>query len=220
MKHENVREKHWKMVIDYNHLHVFLISRWRTLRDKYQCLIFIVWNRSLDCWTSSRLNCRWTGSTTCVFIYIFLKFNIQCREYTFLVLPFEYHNCFSCSPSGSYLVMPFMGTDLGKLMKMEKLSEDRVQFLLYQMLRGLKVRDTHAHLKSHAFYSPSTEFQNVLQFSFVFSRSWHVASLSPQYIHSAGIIHRVCDLWHVNYMRGGWVEGWPLHSTPTFILCL
>ncbi|XP_071399486.1 mitogen-activated protein kinase 12b isoform X2 [Centroberyx affinis] len=37
-----------------------------------------------------------------------------------------------------YLVMPFMGTDLGKLMKMERLSEDRVQFLVYQMLKGLK----------------------------------------------------------------------------------
>ncbi|KAK2494413.1 hypothetical protein MC885_013983, partial [Smutsia gigantea] len=37
-----------------------------------------------------------------------------------------------------YLVMPFMGTDLGKLMKHEKLSEDRVQFLVYQMLKGLK----------------------------------------------------------------------------------
>ncbi|XP_051974984.1 mitogen-activated protein kinase 12-like isoform X1 [Xyrauchen texanus] len=37
-----------------------------------------------------------------------------------------------------YLVMPFMGTDLGKLMKMERLSEDRVQFLVYQILRGLK----------------------------------------------------------------------------------
>ncbi|XP_045318915.1 mitogen-activated protein kinase 12 isoform X3 [Leopardus geoffroyi] len=39
---------------------------------------------------------------------------------------------------GSYLVMPFMGTDLGKLMKHEKLSEDRIQFLVYQMLKGLK----------------------------------------------------------------------------------
>uniref|UniRef100_A0A672RVZ9 Mitogen-activated protein kinase 12b n=1 Tax=Sinocyclocheilus grahami TaxID=75366 RepID=A0A672RVZ9_SINGR len=38
----------------------------------------------------------------------------------------------------SYLVMPFMGIDLGKLMKMERLSEDRVQFLVYQILRGLK----------------------------------------------------------------------------------
>lgn len=38
--------------------------------------------------------------------------------------------------------MPFMGTDLGKLMKLERLSEDRVQFLVYQMLRGLKVKTT------------------------------------------------------------------------------
>ncbi|XP_069483951.1 mitogen-activated protein kinase 12 [Ambystoma mexicanum] len=37
-----------------------------------------------------------------------------------------------------YLVMPFMGTDLGKIMKHEKLSEDRIQFLVYQILRGLK----------------------------------------------------------------------------------
>ncbi|KAM9674248.1 mitogen-activated protein kinase 12 [Trichechus inunguis] len=37
-----------------------------------------------------------------------------------------------------YLVMPFMGADLGKLMKHDKLSEDRVQFLVYQMLKGLK----------------------------------------------------------------------------------
>ncbi|XP_031994130.1 mitogen-activated protein kinase 12 isoform X2 [Hylobates moloch] len=38
----------------------------------------------------------------------------------------------------SYLVMPFMGTDLGKLMKHEKLGEDRIQFLVYQMLKGLR----------------------------------------------------------------------------------
>ncbi|XP_053572617.1 mitogen-activated protein kinase 12 [Bombina bombina] len=37
-----------------------------------------------------------------------------------------------------YLVMPFMGTDLGKIMKREKLSEDRIQFLVYQILKGLK----------------------------------------------------------------------------------
>uniref|UniRef100_A0A8C9U5J1 mitogen-activated protein kinase n=1 Tax=Serinus canaria TaxID=9135 RepID=A0A8C9U5J1_SERCA len=38
----------------------------------------------------------------------------------------------------SYLVMPFMGTDLSKIMKHEKLTEDRIQFLVYQMLKGLK----------------------------------------------------------------------------------
>ncbi|XDV28991.1 hypothetical protein PO909_032174, partial [Leuciscus waleckii] len=37
-----------------------------------------------------------------------------------------------------YLVMPFMATDLGKLMKMQRLSEDKVQYLVYQILRGLK----------------------------------------------------------------------------------
>ncbi|RMC10237.1 hypothetical protein DUI87_13039 [Hirundo rustica rustica] len=37
-----------------------------------------------------------------------------------------------------YLVMPFMGTDLSKIMKHEKLTEDRIQFLVYQMLKGLK----------------------------------------------------------------------------------
>ncbi|XP_072452557.1 mitogen-activated protein kinase 12 isoform X4 [Notamacropus eugenii] len=40
-----------------------------------------------------------------------------------------------------YLVMPFMGTDLSKLMKHEKLSDDRIQFLVYQILRGLKILD-------------------------------------------------------------------------------
>uniref|UniRef100_A0A8C7LN31 mitogen-activated protein kinase n=1 Tax=Oncorhynchus mykiss TaxID=8022 RepID=A0A8C7LN31_ONCMY len=40
--------------------------------------------------------------------------------------------------SQNYLVMPFMGTDLGKLMKLQQLSEDKVQFLVYQMLKGLK----------------------------------------------------------------------------------
>ncbi|KAG1937002.1 mitogen-activated protein kinase 12 [Pimephales promelas] len=37
-----------------------------------------------------------------------------------------------------YLVMPFMATDLGKLMKTQRLSEDKVQYLVYQILKGLK----------------------------------------------------------------------------------
>lgn len=38
----------------------------------------------------------------------------------------------------SYLVMPFMQTDLQKIMGVE-FSEDKVQYLVYQMLKGLKV---------------------------------------------------------------------------------
>lgn len=77
-----------------------------------------------------------------------LSFNIQWRHGIHISRCFfmlEYHKSFFRSHPGSYLVMPFMGTDLGKLMKMERLSEDRVQFLVYQMLRGLKVRDTLVH---------------------------------------------------------------------------
>uniref|UniRef100_A0A8C3LW04 mitogen-activated protein kinase n=1 Tax=Chrysolophus pictus TaxID=9089 RepID=A0A8C3LW04_CHRPC len=41
--------------------------------------------------------------------------------------------------NGFYIVMPFMGTDLSKIMKHEKLTEDRIQFLVYQILKGLKI---------------------------------------------------------------------------------
>ncbi|XP_059800733.1 STKc_p38 domain-containing protein isoform X2 [Hypanus sabinus] len=37
-----------------------------------------------------------------------------------------------------YMVMPFMECDLGHIMKKQKLSENMVVFLLYQILRGLK----------------------------------------------------------------------------------
>ncbi|XP_070827769.1 mitogen-activated protein kinase 12 isoform X2 [Chaetodon trifascialis] len=42
-----------------------------------------------------------------------------------------------------YLVMPFMGTDLGKLMKLQRLSEEKIQYLVYQMLKGLKVENSN-----------------------------------------------------------------------------
>lgn len=32
-----------------------------------------------------------------------------------------------------------MGTDLGKVMKLQRLSEEKIQYLVYQMLKGLKV---------------------------------------------------------------------------------
>ena len=54
-----------------------------------------------------------------------------------------------------YMVTHLMGADLNNIVKTQKLSDDHVQFLVYQILRGLK------------------------------------------YIHSAGIIHRVCV--HINF---------------------
>ncbi|KAL8221155.1 UNVERIFIED_CONTAM: hypothetical protein K2H54_060177 [Gekko kuhli] len=54
-----------------------------------------------------------------------------------------------------YLVMPFMGTDLSKIMKHEKLSEDRIQFLVYQMLKGLKVRAIYMHMFVYKLQIPT-----------------------------------------------------------------
>lgn len=40
---------------------------------------------------------------------------------------------------GSYMVTPLMGADLNNIFKTQRLSDDHVQFLVYQILRGLKV---------------------------------------------------------------------------------
>ncbi|XP_062439001.1 mitogen-activated protein kinase 12 isoform X3 [Rhea pennata] len=77
-----------------------------------------------------------------------------------------------------YLVMPFMGTDLSKIMKHEKLTEDRIQFLVYQMLKGLKVNGKFM-LSSGRFVSSPQCF--ALR---------QAVNKCLHYIHSSGIIHR------------------------------
>lgn len=42
-----------------------------------------------------------------------------------------------------YLVTHLMGADLNNIVKCQKLTDDHVQFLIYQILRGLKVGETH-----------------------------------------------------------------------------
>ena len=37
-----------------------------------------------------------------------------------------------------YLVTPLMGADLNNIVKTQKLTDDHVQFLVYQILRGMK----------------------------------------------------------------------------------
>lgn len=47
------------------------------------------------------------------------------------------------TPSVSrYLVTHLMGADLNNIVKCQKLTDDHVQFLIYQILRGLKVQAT------------------------------------------------------------------------------
>ena len=43
-----------------------------------------------------------------------------------------------------YMVTALMGADLNSILKCQKLTDEHVQFLVYQILRGLKVRTFHA----------------------------------------------------------------------------
>lgn len=56
-----------------------------------------------------------------------------------MLLPVENINE-SFSLFGRYLVTHLMGADLNNIVKCQKLTDDHVQFLIYQIVRGLKVR--------------------------------------------------------------------------------
>jgi len=52
----------------------------------------------------------------------------------------------------SYLVTHLMGADLSNIVKTQKLTDDHVQFLVYQLLRGLKACDhLYVRLYIHNF---------------------------------------------------------------------
>lgn len=60
-------------------------------------------------------------------------------------LPEEFMFCYSVLFFSSllylhrYLVTNLMGADLNNIVKCQKLTDDHIQFLIYQLLRGLKV---------------------------------------------------------------------------------
>ncbi|KAK1789478.1 hypothetical protein P4O66_015393 [Electrophorus voltai] len=79
-----------------------------------------------------------------------------------------------------YLVTNLMGADLNNIVKFQRLSDEHVQFLIYQLLRGLK---TSLKYISNLF--------GILSLSPFFPMFPFLSSLHPkQYIHSAGLIHR------------------------------
>nr|XP_039319231.1 mitogen-activated protein kinase 11 isoform X2 [Saimiri boliviensis boliviensis] len=75
-----------------------------------------------------------------------------------------------------YLVTTLMGADLNNIVKCQALSDEHVQFLVYQLLRGLKVgRPGLRGFPTRGAGGPGPAL---------------TATPLPQYIHSAGIIHR------------------------------
>ena len=70
--------------------------------------------------------------------------------------------------------MELMSSDLYKTLKGQKLTNDQIQFQIYQILRALKVSCSR-----HT--TPDPPCLKIIFFCFI----------SLQYVHSAGIIHRV-----------------------------
>ena len=71
-----------------------------------------------------------------------------CGKVTFLLLPqvVGLLDVFTPAPSYEdfqdvYLVTHLMGADLTNIIRQQALSDDHVKFLVYQILRGLKVRE-------------------------------------------------------------------------------
>lgn len=92
--------------------------------------------------------------------------------------------------------MPFMQTDLQKIMGME-FSEDKVQYLVYQMLKGLKVGGACMVAKGDLGVESQPSAVRQRGGSRCWWGNWclRFTTLSPfQYIHSAGIVHRVSAL--------------------------
>lgn len=62
-------------------------------------------------------------------------------EFSFISYLAKVQRMTACSAvNDRYLVTHLMGADLNNIVKCQKLTDDHVQFLIYQILRGLKVR--------------------------------------------------------------------------------
>ena len=57
-----------------------------------------------------------------------------------------YNVIFHCHCHCRYLVTQLMGSDLNNIIKTQSLTDEHVQLLIYQVLRGLKVLTTYLHV--------------------------------------------------------------------------
>lgn len=66
---------------------------------------------------------------------LFIHLNFFYLPYPYLILTMF----LCCILNNRYMVTALMGADLNSILKCQKLTDEHVQFLVYQILRGLKV---------------------------------------------------------------------------------
>uniref|UniRef100_A0A3B4XM89 mitogen-activated protein kinase n=1 Tax=Seriola lalandi dorsalis TaxID=1841481 RepID=A0A3B4XM89_SERLL len=104
-----------------------------------------------------------------------------------------------------YLVMPFMGTDLGKLMKLQRLSEEKIQYLVYQMLKGLKYIHSAGIIHRILDFGLARQADSEMT-GYVVTR-WYRA---PEVILSWMHYTQTVDIWSVGCIMAEMLQGKPL----------
>ncbi len=117
-----------------------------------------------------------------------------------------------------YLVTPLMGADLNNIVKTQKLSDDHVQFLLYQILRGMKY--VHSAGIIHRDLKPSNIAVNedcdlkILDFGlarptdnemtgYVATRWYRAPEIMLNWMH----YHQTVDMWSVGCIMAEMLTG-------------
>uniref|UniRef100_A0A665V4V1 mitogen-activated protein kinase n=1 Tax=Echeneis naucrates TaxID=173247 RepID=A0A665V4V1_ECHNA len=104
-----------------------------------------------------------------------------------------------------YLVMPYMGTDLGKLMKMQRLSEEKIQYLVYQMLKGLKYIHSAGIIHRILDFGLARQADSEMT-GYVVTR-WYRA---PEVILSWMHYTQTVDIWSAGCIMAEMLQGKPL----------
>uniref|UniRef100_A0A3Q3KQA6 mitogen-activated protein kinase n=1 Tax=Monopterus albus TaxID=43700 RepID=A0A3Q3KQA6_MONAL len=104
-----------------------------------------------------------------------------------------------------YLVMPFMGTDLGKLMKLQRLTEEKIQYLVYQMLKGLKYIHSAGIIHRILDFGLARQADSEMT-GYVVTR-WYRA---PEVILSWMHYTQTVDIWSVGCIMAEMLQGKPL----------
>uniref|UniRef100_U3K537 mitogen-activated protein kinase n=1 Tax=Ficedula albicollis TaxID=59894 RepID=U3K537_FICAL len=104
-----------------------------------------------------------------------------------------------------YLVMPFMGTDLSKIMKHEKLTEDRIQFLVYQMLKGLKYIHSSGIIHRILDFGLARHTDSEMT-GYVVTRWYRAPEVILNWMHYTQTV----DIWSVGCIMAEMITGRPL----------
>uniref|UniRef100_A0A8D0DQ41 mitogen-activated protein kinase n=1 Tax=Salvator merianae TaxID=96440 RepID=A0A8D0DQ41_SALMN len=104
-----------------------------------------------------------------------------------------------------YLVMPFMGTDLSKIMKHEKLTEDRIQFLVYQMLKGLKYIHSSGIIHRILDFGLARHTDNEMT-GYVVTRWYRAPEVILNWMHYTQTV----DIWSAGCIMAEMITGRPL----------